>query len=157
MNLHLGCGQKLWPGWVNIDRDCGDVEMDIRKLDYADCAADEIAAIHVIEHFYPHEVTAVLREWHRVLQPGGRLTLELPSMNKVSAYLQREGKADARMVMFALYGDPKTHRSEADLHKWCWLEKDIVATLKVVGFKTIWSEMPEFHVPERDMRLVAIK
>lgn len=47
-----------------------------RKLDYADASFDRLIATHVLEHLErPHEV---LREWCRVIRPGGVLSLVLP-------------------------------------------------------------------------------
>lgn len=49
---------------------------DATKLSFADGVFDRVIAAHVLEHLYrPHEV---LREWARVLKPGGVLSLVLP-------------------------------------------------------------------------------
>lgn len=49
---------------------------DATKLSFADDQFDRVIAAHVLEHLYrPHEV---LREWVRVLKPGGTLSLVLP-------------------------------------------------------------------------------
>lgn len=49
---------------------------DATRLDFPDDHADRLIATHVLEHLpRPHEV---LREWVRVLKPGGVLTLVLP-------------------------------------------------------------------------------
>ena len=49
---------------------------DARRLSFAEGSFDRVIAAHVLEHLYqPHEV---LREWVRVLKPGGVLTLVLP-------------------------------------------------------------------------------
>lgn len=157
MRLHLGCGGRLWPDWVNIDLDCGDVHCDIRKLPYEDDSADEIAAIHVFEHFYRHEAARVLQEWHRVLKLGGTLTLELPSLDKMLAYLQQTKHLDQQMFLWGLYGDPRTHQGVEDLHKWAWTAKELKTVLFDAGFLEVTFETPKFHVPQRDMRAVATK
>lgn len=49
---------------------------DATRLSFADNTFDRVIAAHVLEHLYkPHEV---LREWVRVIRPGGILTLVLP-------------------------------------------------------------------------------
>ena len=49
---------------------------DATRLSFADNQFDRVIAAHVLEHLYkPHEV---LREWVRVLKPGGTLSLVLP-------------------------------------------------------------------------------
>jgi len=46
------------------------------KLSFPDKSFDRVIAAHVLEHLYrPHEI---LREWVRVLKPGGILSLVLP-------------------------------------------------------------------------------
>jgi predicted SAM-dependent methyltransferase len=55
---NLGCGQKKWDGWINVDlhSDIADIQCDLRKLELATDSADAVAAIHVLEHFYEWEV-----------------------------------------------------------------------------------------------------
>lgn len=49
---------------------------DASKLSFADDSFDRLIATHVLEHLYfPHEV---LREWVRVVRPGGTVSLVLP-------------------------------------------------------------------------------
>lgn len=49
---------------------------DASRLSFPDDSFDRVIAAHVLEHLYkPHEI---LREWVRVLKPGGILTLVLP-------------------------------------------------------------------------------
>lgn len=85
--LDLGCGlDKVWPGLIGID-DCRDYQgqrppsVDIvancDKLDmFADKTCDGVFSSHLLEHF--HDTESVLKEWWRVLKPGGYLTLYLP-------------------------------------------------------------------------------
>jgi predicted SAM-dependent methyltransferase len=87
IKLNLGCGDKILDGYVNVDvvqERAGrhpDVNCDIRKLDvFSDEYCDEILAVHVVEHFWRWEVEAVIKEWIRVLKPGGRMILECPNL-----------------------------------------------------------------------------
>lgn len=49
---------------------------DATKLSFPDASVDRLIATHVLEHLpRPHEV---LREWARVVRPGGVLSLVLP-------------------------------------------------------------------------------
>ena len=80
MKLHLGCGQKLLPGFVNLDILPGaDLQDDIRKLEKVEeNSCDLIYACHVLEHVSRHDVTDVLKLWHTRLRPGGTLRLAVP-------------------------------------------------------------------------------
>ena len=59
VKLNLGCGDKILEGYINIDTASErkerkpDIIADIRDLKKIKTAiADEILAVHVIEHFY---------------------------------------------------------------------------------------------------------
>ncbi len=93
LHLHLGCGPKYLPGFVNIDANPKqkiDIWLDVRcGLPFASNSIDSIYSTHMIEHFYPDELEQLLRECKRVLKPGGGLRLVVPSLrNAISAYQQ---------------------------------------------------------------------
>lgn len=83
--LNLACGpvNRFPKPWLNVDlrSDIADLEMDIHKLPEEWSGQFwEIRASHVIEHFFTSEWPEVLREWLRVLKPGGTLRLALPDL-----------------------------------------------------------------------------
>jgi predicted SAM-dependent methyltransferase len=87
VKLNLGCGDKILPGYINVDvaseraGNKPDVICDVRKLDkFADNYADEIMAVHVVEHFWRWEVVEILSEWVRVLKPGGKIRCSTPDL-----------------------------------------------------------------------------
>lgn len=161
MALNVGCGRVRWEGWVAVDVDRrADVVTDIRQLPYDDASVDRVAAIHVLEHVYPWEALDVICEWKRVLVQGGRIILELPSMNKVFArlalVLQSHGPLYNSWVWHPLWGDP-SYKDPAMMHQWGYLEQEVKQLLVQAGFRAITSEPARYHVPERDMRLTAVK
>lgn len=156
MKLHLGCGKKRIEGYLNCDLKGSEYDCDIRKLDFVDESAEEIMAIHVVEHFALPEVLDVMIEWNRVLKPGGKLIIELPCWDKVKLLIANDQPDN--MTRWALYGDPRTHvDGYPAMHKWCWSYDEIEYLLKEAGFKEVTRETPQYHVPVRDMRLEAIK
>lgn len=74
LKLDIGGGSAK-PGWTLIDRRAG---QEAYPLPYPDGVADEINASHILEHFGHRETEAVLREWVRVLKPGGRIRVAVP-------------------------------------------------------------------------------
>jgi SAM-dependent methyltransferase len=91
--LHLGCGPKYLPGFVNIDANPllkSDIWLDVRfGLPFASGSIDSIYSTHMIEHFYPDEVEKLLRDCARVLKAGGGMRIIVPSLsNAILAFQQ---------------------------------------------------------------------
>lgn len=91
--LNIGCGEKLRPGWLNIDLDPrADLRLDIRRpLPFPERSCAEIYSEHVLEHLaYPGGVEEVLRDWWRVLAPGGTLSVGVPDTEyPLASYVNR--------------------------------------------------------------------
>ena len=155
MKLNLGSGCRNLPDYTNIDIDPrADVQADLRQLPFENESADEIVAIHVIEHFYRWEVVDVLKEWSRVLKPGGRLVLECPDLAKILRNILSGGPE--RMTLMGLYGDPK-YRSPIMTHKWAYTHQMLRHVVEEAGFKNVTDAWPQYHHSVRDMRLEATK
>lgn len=86
IKLHIG-GKEPHPDWKILD-------VEPRpEVDYVSNASDlsqfesnsveVIYASHVLEHFYyslDNELINTLKEWHRVLAPGGKLLVSVPDL-----------------------------------------------------------------------------
>lgn len=166
VRLNLGCGNKLWPGFINVDKVGGnwsgikpDVECDVTSLPFGSDYADEIHAIHIIEHFHRLKVDKILSHWRDVLKPGGLLVLECPSLDKIAFHLQNRVYTEdwLRMTLIGLYGEYWREDSSEMMHKWCYSAGELKLILKKCGFRDITVDHPKFHRVQRDMRLEARK
>ena len=95
MHLHLGCGTKYLPGFLNIDGNLFnkiDLWLDVRNgLPFASNSVDSIYSTHMFEHFYPDELNGLLPECLRVLKPGGGVRLIVPNLESaIKAYGQHQ-------------------------------------------------------------------
>ena len=94
-HLHLGCGTKYLPGFVNIDGNLFnkiDLWLDVRNgLPFSSASVDSIYSTHMFEHFFADELNALLRECLRVLKPGGGIRLIVPNLESaITAYGRKE-------------------------------------------------------------------
>lgn len=155
VKLHLGCGEKYWPGFVNIDFVGGDIQADILKLKFPKNYADEIHLIHVFEHLHRLQAEEAAMHWFDVLKPDGFLCLEVPCLDKIAKMIC-DGEKNFNYTLFGLYGDVRLGREEM-LHKWCWSKKEIQQVLEKIGYIDVQIFEPIFHLPNRDMRVIAYK
>lgn len=81
LRLNLGAGDCPLPDFENLDRKTG---QEIYPLAYADDSVDEIRASHVLEHFGHGEAMSVLKDWVRVLKPGGVMRLAVPDFQYIA-------------------------------------------------------------------------
>lgn len=156
VKLHLGCGTKKFREYINIDSTGSpDVFADITALPYSENYADEILAVHVFEHIFPQKSVEVLRHWHKILKPGGKLVMEMPDLKKVLEFF-KDPKSHPALTMFALYGGEQTGRIE-DVHKWCWTFDTLKPLLEQAGFKEVVEKHASYHIPARDFRVEGTK
>jgi len=81
LRLYLGCGQEKRKEWVNIDIDKQvkpNIVANIQDLNmFEDEAAVEIECCSLFEHLNYSDVAEAVKEWHRVLRKGGKLSIKL--------------------------------------------------------------------------------
>jgi predicted SAM-dependent methyltransferase len=136
--LHLGCGKKFIPGWFHVDIlpfDHIDHQGPVDDLGFIeDNSVKLIYACHLLEHFGRNEFHKPLKEWLRVLAPGGVLRLAVPDFGAV-VKLYAAGKiGNLTEVMGLVMGG---QRDQYDYHKVIFDEKFLGDALRGVGFKTV--------------------
>lgn len=139
--LHIG-GKLRLDGWEVLNALPGDYVDhvgDARDLSrFADNTFEEIYASHIVEHFdYMGELENTLREWCRVLVPGGRVGISVPDLDVLARlFVQTEQMSfeDRFLVMRMMFGG---HVNEYDHHK-VGLGQDLLSGyLMLAGFTDI--------------------
>ena len=168
--LNLGCGDKILAGYINVDvvESRGgakpDVVCDLHRLTpFEDDSVDEILSVHVIEHFWRWEVSSVLKEWVRVLKPGGFMILECPNLLSAAAELLKNPLAgagagpEAQRTMWVFYGDP-AWEDPYMIHRWGYTPESLIELMEEAGLVDVMQEPAQFKLREpRDMRVVGQK
>jgi predicted SAM-dependent methyltransferase len=90
--LNLGCGNRYFPEWINIDfssRDQNIYNYNILKgLPFQDNEIEVIYCSHLLEHLKLEEAMNLLSECHRALKNDGILRLVVPDLqNIVNQYI----------------------------------------------------------------------
>jgi predicted SAM-dependent methyltransferase len=103
--LNFGCGHFALEGWTNTDGGDGKFwiappnpkVIKLNVWDFLHHCPDQVAEFIISEQFFEHfdrqEGHRMLREWFRILKPGGVVRIQMPDLEKeVRLYLgQLEG------------------------------------------------------------------
>jgi len=166
MKLHLGCGKRDFPGFINVDlADYPHINYR-RSVDdlsiFEDNSADLIYASHVLEYFSLEDAERVLTEWRRVLKPGGILKLAVPDFGGLArAYQKFE---DVGLFQGIIYGliKPNNIQDQPLFHKTIYDFRLLQKVLEENGFTNVktynWQDFLESgqedhsmaYIPSRD-------
>lgn len=154
LKVNLGSGNAPLPGFLNVDALPGapgvDLVADISKpLPLEGGTADLVYASHVLEHFPHGETVALLRDWRRLLRPGGRLMVAVPDLDVIALMLsERRGwftPPNAPWVG-AIFGGQK---DDYDFHKAGFTAPWLAYLLTEAGFGSV-RRVDRFEGLERE-------
>jgi SAM-dependent methyltransferase len=169
VKLHLGCGPEKRAGWVNVDTQAElqpDIVSSVESLPMVSGAsADVIEACHLFEHLTWNQARRALREWARILKPGGELFLELPDLESCIRILgKHRDKGGFDLGLIGIYGYPPAIEKQGvpQIHKWGWTRRALMDELREAGFtKVEFGAITQTWRPAakvgRDMRLRAVR
>jgi predicted SAM-dependent methyltransferase len=144
LKLHLGCGTVHLDGWINIDRERGaDLRRDVRRpLPFDDGAASLIYHEHLMEHLTVEEGRACLRDWFRLLRPGGVLRIATPDLAYVVERYQGEWR-DQAWLQLPEYAFIQTRAEMVNVamrwwgHHFLYDGEELERRMREAGFTTV--------------------
>ena len=130
LKIDIGAGSTVEDGWISWDiKDLNDA----RSLaGIPSACVDEIRASHVLEHLPMAHTVPALREWRRVLKPGGRLFVAVPDFAKIICCMIA-GSADPLIEGYLMGGQTDEH----DFHHAIFTASKLAAQLEYAGFSRV--------------------
>jgi len=169
--LHVGCGSYRpdalhknfqTPEWREIRLDFNPAAKPDIVASMTDMSAVERESVdaiwnsHALDHLYAHEVPVELKEFHRVLRPGGHVLMRLPDLKAVATAFLRVGPAGTAdqspsgpiTPLDMLYGHGASiAQGELGMqHKTGFSEESLVTLLKAAGFAKARAETRRFDL-----------
>lgn len=126
LKINLGCGDFPLDGYRNLDAKNG---YRCYPLTFSDGCADEVRASHILEHFPHGEVESVVKEWARVLKPGGKLKIAVPDFDWIVKAYSNGHRGDPRLEHYLFGGQTDAD----DYHKAFFNEDKLRALLVGAG------------------------
>jgi len=166
LKLDLGGGPTRKEGFTNVDivdwRGFTDIVWDLTKIPYEFVKepVDEILTQELLEHLPWRQTVDILKEWYRILKPGGKLVIKVPAVDKMmEMYVNKEicncvkhkpktpedarGRKDCWMCEGKAKVNPKrwlmafcgAQKHGSDFHKNVFTKEILEQNLKDAGFK----------------------
>lgn len=159
--LHVGCGPAtigrmpagFQQGWTEIRFDIDpavnpDIVGTMTDMDaVADESVDALFSAHNIEHVHTHQVDGVLREFRRVLAPGGFAVINCPDIQAVAQhvvegrltdmlYMSEAGPISALDILYG-HGAAIADGQEYMAHRTGFSAQTLLSALRSAGFRMI--------------------
>ncbi len=169
LKVQLGGGAHEVEGWLNVDVHPGQLALNARwGLPFGDGACQYVYCSHMLEHFFfRFESLPLLKEIHRVLEPGGVLRVVVPDIGQCLDAYNRNDKqffedrkkvwpwAEAcrsQLEHFLEYAGANQFDISFLSHKYGYDYETLQASLREAGFKHVvrshymGSEHPDLNL-----------
>ena len=165
LKLNIGAGGIDVAGFLSVDLydKRALINMDITKLDFSDNTVSELMASHVFEHLNPYHSVDILKDWLRVLKPGGKLSMEMPDIEKSCRSFLDNKDYFARMgVINVIYGSVNTTNEGGPdnitaPHLFGWWPESMFYHLQQAGYTDISFPPEQWSHPGDNFRVEAYK
>jgi len=156
--LNLGSGPDYRKEAVNIDlyAEKADIRADVRHLDmFENNTVKMIMALNILEHFRWDDGYEAVKEWHRVLEPGGELVISVPNMEEVFKTLADFPEVLRDHAMWMVFGWQEAGPGME--HKSGYTPRSLKALMERVGFEVIWCDFNKPKRPTPSVRVIGVK
>lgn len=153
LKLDIGSGNgRRDEDYTTVDRHAdADVKADMWELPFDDNSVDSIWSSHALEHIPMAKVPPTLKEWHRVLKPGGRAIIQVPNFDYVARYwLTGADRSWAEAMVFGIQSD------EGQFHKCAFTSSLLKGDCEAAGFEVKRVEIRWTHNQET-LQAVCVK
>jgi SAM-dependent methyltransferase len=154
MKLNIGCGTDYREGFINIDGSDElqkvDKVIDISNQPLTDHFDQEsiqfILANDILEHHFHWQAQRILREFYRLLAPGGEIEVRVPD----TEFIIKSWRIPLQQKIVLLYGGQDISQgTDAEMdksrkffpqffcHKYGWTRDSMTAELEDIGFKRV--------------------
>ena len=150
VKLNVGCGTDYKQGWINIDNNSDnnikklDLNWDLRNpLPFKENSVDFIFNEHLIEHLTVDEGQTAIKDFMRVLKPGGVLRIATPDLGlAVEHYVKLPIDKDPTLKRYKLtFIETRAERLNLAMrewgHKWLYDAEELKRRLQQAGCKNI--------------------
>lgn len=131
MKVHLGCGDVIFDGFINVDPYSAKAQVKMTAQEYMkglpNNSLDRVEWYHVIEHMHRNEAKEVVRLVFSKLKSGGVFVTECPNFRRtVEEYL-----AGHKSRLNNVYGH---QRYPGDQHCWGYDDETLPKLMRWAGF-----------------------
>jgi len=148
IKLHLGCGKRHIPGYIHIDRTKFDHIDHVQCIEHLpqfdDDSVDLIYVCHALA--YIKKPLRALKEWKRVLKPGGILRIATPDFVALCAVYTVT--RDLSLITGPIFG----HWNDEIQHQTVYDTDSLVALMRTAGFNTIelwrWRDIEHSNIDD---------
>ena len=145
------------------------IRHDCRKpVPFPSGSVDHILCSHFLEHVYPDEAEAILRDFHRALKPGGTVHIIVPDLAEWMAEYRRTGDADAFILdtMLSTKGRGSLRYRLLEAlggfglqHRWMYDHASISRRIEQAGFRITDQDSPSsfFRAGDGSIHVTAVK
>ena len=160
MKLNLGGGLNKIDDFLTVDLcDGADIKHDLlNPLPIEDNSVDEIVAIHIIESFCKWQLPEILKDWYRVLNPGGKMIVEFTDLDATINLYLNGSQNEKKFGRWGFHGEQGHEEDPITYHRYVYTTAEVEELLKQTGFIDIkvTKEGIRHHV-KRDNRTICGK